>query len=251
MKFSEEPLKDQNFFDIPLPLKWTPVTIESPDVITEEDRLDMLFRLDTVFQPYGGGNDREFNDRIRELSGFKDNPWAYYGGGCFRVELFSSSYVYGPHSFFNFRNGKVSGCFSIGKFPQIVGGSLPEFEFIAKRYRKYRFFVTFFDDRKSICTLMIFDGKIQRVKTRTLKEVRYTEMTDYTYGSTGCNHRSFVERYVTNRDNLLSRVLSWVVLRLPDFGNSYDYYLECSEEKYFSDKEAFELCKKWRVLHCI
>ena len=42
MKFSYEPLETQNFWEIPISEKWVPVTVESPDVITPEDREDII-----------------------------------------------------------------------------------------------------------------------------------------------------------------------------------------------------------------
>lgn len=235
MKFNETPVEG-DFWNIPLDLKWVPVTVESPDIITEEDRLDMLFRLDSAFTE--GGNDLEFNSRLKESL-----DWEYLKGEIFRVDLLSSACFYGPSAFFNFRTGRVQGCFEIGKFPESIQSVRQELEFISERYPKYRFFVTFFDNFKSICTLLIHNNTIKRVKTRTLKQVKYTELTDYTYGSSGCRHRSFLERYVTVRDNLLSKILMWIMLRVPDFRK---YPLDYSEEQYFSKREAFELLRRFK-----
>lgn len=262
MKFDYTPLEDQDFWNLPITDKWVPVTIESPDVITEEDRFDMLFRLDSTFRYFGSGNDHEFEFKLRELTGVDEDgeniPWEYYDTDVFAVELFSSAYVNGPHSFFNFRTGKVSGCFSIGKWPEKVGTSKEELEFIARHYPKYRFFVTFFDNIYNeegcevvpVCTLLVHNGSITRVKTRSVNETRYTELTDYTFGSTGCKHHSFIERYMENRDNRISDVLNWIYCHTPSF--IFKYIIGYNDpwnyqsEQYFSKEEAFELCRKWR-----
>lgn len=257
MKFSYEPLETQNFWEIPISEKWVPVTVESPDVITPEDREDMLFRMDNVFTWFGLGNDHDFeaelfkrakvNEETREI------PWETCMTEVFRVDLFSSSYVGGPSAFFNYRTGKVSGCFQIGKWPGSVKYAKDELEFVAKRYPRYRFFVTFFDyfyvgkkcECRPVCTLLVHNGKITQVKTRTSKEVSYTELTDYTYGSTGCKHKNFLDRYMWNRENWLTKLMIWVCLRLPRFSFREPDPTSCQEEQYFSKEEAYALAEKW------
>lgn len=262
MIFDETPLENQDFWDLPITDKWVPVAVESPDVITEEDRFDMLFSLDSVFRYWGSGNDKKFEDELKQITGVSEDgeviPWDYCDTDVFKVQLFSSAYINGPHAFFNYRTGKVSGCFSIGKWPEKVGTSREELEFVARKWPKYKFFVTFFDniytdktyECKPLCTLLIHNGSIQRVKTRTVNETRYTELSDYTYGSTGCRHHPFLLRYIDNRDNKISDVLSWIYLHVPGFIHrwliGYNNPWEYQGEQYFSKEEAFELCKKWR-----
>ena len=164
--------------------KWTPVIIESPYYITYKDTVEMIMRIDGMFDPYNHyqGNDQNWRNFCRnycnvptELPDWytKKHPWgskeyesleAEYDEACdkfnekwgrighvcdstvFDINLFASSYVGGPYSFVNFKTGRVGLIHNIGKWPERVGNFKEELEWITKTWSHYKFFVTFCDD---------------------------------------------------------------------------------------------------------
>jgi hypothetical protein len=164
--------------------KWTPVIIESPYCITYKDTVEMIMRIDGMFDPYNPyqGNDSNWRDFCRNYCNVpkeipnwvKDKyPWGTetfdklykdYKEACdnfnkkwgriasvsdstvFEIDLFASSYIGGPQSFVNFKTGRVGLIHNIGKYPGTVGSCKEELEWITKNWPYYKFFVTFCDD---------------------------------------------------------------------------------------------------------
>lgn len=217
--------------------KWTPVIIESPDIISYKDTVEMIMRIDEMFDPYNPyqGNDQDWRNFCRDYCNVptelpdwytKKHPWdseerkaleAEHDEACdkfnekwgrighicdgtvFGIELFASSYIGGPFSFVNFKTGRVGLIHNIGKWPECVGNSKEELEWITKNWPQYKFFVTFCDDEcyghekdtTTICTLMLYNGKITEVMSRKYEDWKYVYKINQLEGST-CAKKSHI-----------------------------------------------------------
>ncbi len=245
-KFDETVLDNQSWKDITIQGKWTPVIIESPYCIDYEDTVSMIMRCDDLFSKseYAGGNDHSWNKMLRDYAQLPDgfpswikcnedkdfwikareiedaafdkvckewnrNPVDYSDSQVFAVELFSSPYYKGPHSFVNFATGKVGLIHNIGKWPGSVGNCAEELEWFAKTYPLYKFFITFCDSvyneekdefyTKPLITLMLWNGEIKVVPTRTRKEWGYVEKINHLKGSTCAKEPNILHRFVLSK----------------------------------------------------
>lgn len=248
-KFDETMLENQNWKDIGIQGKWTPVVIESPYCIDYDDTISMIMRCDYLFSnsEYAGGNDRDWNKMLRSYARLPDdfprwidyskdkefwtkanemqdaafdkvrkewnrNPVDYSDLQVFAVNLFSSAYYKGPYSFVNFATGQVGLMHNIGKWPGSIGNCAEELEWFAKTYPLYKFFVTFCDEDynedkdefyiKPLVTLMLWNGEIKVVTTRTRKEWGYVENINQFKGSTCAKRPSALHRFVWNKTKL-------------------------------------------------
>ena len=309
-KFDETPHEDQHWEKIGISGKWTPVAIESPDIISYNDTVSMIMRIDNMFDPHYpyAGNDEGWRlfcrnycgvpeeipmwltkyhnwetdihskvnqCRMKECAKF-EKDWGRFpsslDGTVFEIDLFASSYIGGPHSFVNFKTGKVGLIHNIGKWPESVGNSKKELEWIAKTYPQYKFFVTFCDDEVwgeeyktvSLCTLMIYDGKITRVTTRQYKDWKYLYKVNHLYGSTCAKKPNFIKRLYWNNTHIwkvFSKLPSWKKFvkwfmenvaqkHFVKMWNNYimniDYnFISMKNEKYFGKKYAMAIMDYW------
>lgn len=253
-KFDETVLENQNWKNITIQGKWTPVIVESPYCIDYEDTVSMIMRCDDLFakSKYSGGNDRNWNKMLRDYAQLPDdfprwiksnedkyfwtkaiemqdaafnkvrqewnrNPADGSDAQVFAVNLFSSAYYKGPYSFVNFATGQVGLIKNIGKFPDSVGNCAEELEWFAKTYPLYKFFVTFCDEDydkekeefyiKPLVTLMLWNGEIKVVTTRTKKEWGYVEKINHLKGSTCAKMPNVLHRFVWSKTSCIRRLI--------------------------------------------
>lgn len=224
----DETATDTDFRNIEFTEKYVTVYIESPDIVSYDDTVSMIMRCDEMFTELGSGNDHDFSDFCKKCAGFPEelprwlrervpaetysaldteyenelqafqtkwhrNP--YDGWGIFTVSLFGSNFIDGPTSFVNLKTGKVAGVTTIGKWPGDLSEYMEELEWFAGLYPKYKFFLTF-KDTEIVCTLMLYNGEIKAVKTRTAKEVRHCLRVNHLEGSTCAKRPNFVMRFL-------------------------------------------------------
>lgn len=253
-KFDETVLENQNWKNITIQGKWTPVIVESPYCIDYEDTVSMIMRCDNLFakSKYSGGNDHNWNKMLRDYAQLPDdfprwiksdedkyfwtkaiemrdaafdkvrqewnrNPADSSDMQVFAVNLFSSAYYKGPYSFINFATGQVGLMKNIGKFPDSVGNCAEELEWFAKTYPLYKFFVTFCDEDydkekdefyiKPLVTLMLWNGEIKVVTTRTKKEWGYVEKINHLKGSTCAKMPNALYRFVWSKTSGIRRLI--------------------------------------------
>lgn len=253
-KFDETVLENQNWKNITIQGKWTPVIVESPYCIDYEDTVSMIMRCDNLFakSKYSGGNDHNWNKMLRDYAQLPDdfprwiksyedkyfwtkaiemrdaafdkirqewnrNPADGSDAQVFAVNLFSSAYYKGPYSFINFATGQVGLMHNIGKFPDSVGNCAEELEWFAKTYPLYKFFVTFCDEDydkekeefyiKPLVTLMLWNGEIKVVPTRTKKEWGYVEKINHLKGSTCAKMPNALHRFIWNKTSGIRRLI--------------------------------------------
>lgn len=254
IKFDETVLENQNWKNITIQGKWTPVIVESPYCIDYEDTVSMIMRCDALFakSKYSGGNDHNWNKMLRDYAQLPDdfprwiksdedkyfwtkaiemrdaafdkvrqewnrNPADSSDMQVFAVNLFSSAYYKGPYSFVNFATGQVGLMKNIGKFPDSVGNCAEELEWFAKTYPLYKFFVTFCDEDydkekeefyiKPLVTLMLWNGEIKVVTTRTKKEWGYVEKINHLKGSTCAKMPNALYRFVWSKTSGIRRLI--------------------------------------------
>ena len=285
-KFDETVLDNQNWKDISFQGKWDPVIIESPDCISYYDTVSMIMRCDDLFSKseYAGGNDHDWNKMLRDYAQLPDsfpswikcnedkdfwekareiqdtafdkfckewnrNPVDYSDSQVFTVELFSSAYYKGPHSFVNFATGKVGLMHNIGKWPGSVGNCAEELEWFAKTYPLYKFFITFCDSdynkekdefyTKPLITLMLWNGEIKVVPTRTRKEWGYVEKINHLKGSTCAKEPNILHRFVWNKLSGIRRKirLFWD----SEFAKKYLHNIRNERIIRYNDKISFGL----------
>lgn len=297
-KFDETVLDNQNWKDVSIQGKWTPVVIESSDCIDYGDTVSMIMRCDDLFSKsdYAGGNDHNWNKMLRDYARLPDsfpnwidyskdkkfwtkanemqdaafdkvckewnrNPVDYSDAQVFAVELFSSPYYKGPHSFVNFATGKVGLIHNIGKWPGSVGNCADELEWFAKTYPSYKFFITFCDSdynkekdefyNKPLITLMLWNGEIKVVPTRTRKEWGYVEKINHLKGSTCAKEPNILHRFVWDKTNLWKIITALSIRRniirplVKIFWNSKfaeKYLLDAKNERIIqhNDKVSFD-----------
>jgi len=205
-KFCENEI-DCDWKSIKIDNKWTGVVVESPDIISEEDRLNLLMQCDDALSGYRfAGNDVGYNEAIwyyadipekipKYFTYSEENSKLYFNkidefrkkwkcspiggdGKIFAVYLLSSCYI-SIFSFFNFRTGKVGLVKDIGKWLSIEE-TLEELEWFRDNYPQYKMFITFCNnscfcgkDCEPLVTIMIYNGKIKAVPTRTFKDFKY------------------------------------------------------------------------------
>ena len=285
-KFDETVLDNQNWKDISFQGKWDPVIIESPDCISYDDTVSMIMRCDDLFSKsdYAGGNDHDWNKMLRDYARLPDsfpnwikcnedkdfwekaretqdaafdkvckewnrNPVDYSDAQVFAVELFSSAYYKGPHSFVNFATGKVGLMHNIGKWPGSVGNCAEELEWFAKTYPLYKFFITFCDSdyneekdefyTKPLVTLMLWNGEIKVVPTRTRKEWGYVEKINHLKGSTCAKEPNILHRFVWSKLSGIRRKirLFWD----SEFAKKYLHNIRNERIIRYNDKISFGL----------
>lgn len=280
--------------------KWTPVIIESPDLISYKDTVEMIMRIDEMFDPYNPyqGNDQDWRDFCRsycnvpvELPDWytKKHPWgseerkaleAEHDEACdkfnekwgrighicdgtvFEIDLFASSYIGGPSSFVNFKTGRVGLVHNIGKWPGCVGNSKEELEWITKTWPQYKFFVTFCDDEcyghekdtTTICTLMLYNGKITEVMPRKYEDWKYVYKINQLEGST-CAKRSHIPWKIRRLIPSPWRIKRFFMEKIAKkyFVNLWNEYVidhnysihEMDGEKYFDRKHAMGIMDDW------
>lgn len=154
-------------------------------------------------------------DKIRQE--WNRNPADSSDMQVFAVNLFSSAYYKGPYSFVNFATGQVGLINNIGKFPGSVGNCAEELEWFAKTYPLYKFFVTFCDEDydkekeefyiKPLVTLMLWNGEIKVVPTRTKKEWGYVEKINNLKGSTCAKIPNTLHRFVWSKTSGIRRLI--------------------------------------------
>ena len=285
-KFDETVLDNQNWKDISFQGKWDPVIIESPYCISYYDTVSMIMRCDDLFSKsdYAGGNDHDWNKMLRDYAQLPDsfpswikcnedkdfwekaretqdaafdkfckewnrNPVDYSDSQVFTVELFSSAYYKGPHSFVNFATGKVGLMHNIGKWPGSVGNCAEELEWFAKTYPLYKFFITFCDSdyneekdefyTKPLVTLMLWNGEIKVVPTRTRKEWGYVEKINHLKGSTCAKEPNILHRFVWSKLSGIRRKirLFWD----SEFAKKYLHNIRNERIIRYNDKISFGL----------
>lgn len=219
-KFDETLVENQDWknFQLDEETKYVPVFIESPDIVSEEDRITMLVRCEEVFDPYGyGGNCEEFNTFCRSLMGVPEYPRDLFNylsdekykdickhvreeykkkckefierfninetQGVFESALVTSCF-FRPRSFIH-RDGRIGDFHNIGiKWTEMEDIS-EEIEWFAKLYPQYKVFLTLcrdrFNDKEPIpqITLMLYKGDVKVVTTRTVKQMRYVTKMSY------------------------------------------------------------------------
>jgi hypothetical protein len=219
-KFDETLVENQDWknFQLDEETKYVPVFIESPDIVSEEDRITMLVRCEEVFDPYGyGGNCEEFNAFCRSLMGVPEYPRDLFNylsdekykdtckyvreeykkkckefiecfdinetQGIFESALVTSCFVR-PRSFIH-RDGRIGDFHNIGiKWTEMEDVS-EEIEWFARLYPQYKVFLTLcrdrFNDKEPIpqITLMLYKGDVRVVTTRTVKQMRYVTKMSY------------------------------------------------------------------------
>lgn len=284
-KFDETVLENQNWKNITIQGKWTPVIVESPYCIDYEDTVSMIMRCDNLFakSKYSGGNDRNWNKMLRDYAQLPDdfprwiksnedkyfwtkaiemqdaafdkvrqewnrNPADGSDAQVFAVNLFSSAYYKGPYSFVNFATGQVGLINNIGKFPDSVGNCAEELEWFAKTYPLYKFFVTFCDEDydkekeefyiKPLVTLMLWNGEIKVVTTRTKKEWGYVEKINHLKGSTCAKMPNALYRFVWSKTSGIRRLIE--LFWESEFAKKY--FLNAHNERIIrhNDKISFE-----------
>ena len=285
-KFDETVLDNQNWKDVSIQGKWTPVIIESPYCIDYEDTVSMIMRCDDLFSKseYAGGNDHSWNKMLRDYAQLPDsfpswikcnedkdfwikareiqdaafdkvckewnrNPVDYSDSQVFAVELFSSAYYKGPHSFVNFATGKVGLMHNIGKWPESVGNCAEELEWFAKTYPLYKFFITFCDEdydkekdefyTKPLITLMLWNGEIKVVPTRTRKEWGYVEKINHLKGSTCAKEPNILREFVWSKTSGIRRLIKsfWE----SEFAKKYLHNARNERVIRYNDRIAFGL----------
>ena len=280
--------------------KWTPVIIESPDFISYKDTVEMIMRIDEMFDPYNPyqGNDQDWRDFCRNycnvpaelpnwytdkhpwnskereaLEAERDEAcdkfnekWGRIGHVCdgtvFEIDLFASSYIGGPSSFVNFKTGRVGLIHNIGKWPGTVGSCKEELEWIAKNWPNYKFFVTFCDDEcygheqdtTTICTLMLYNGKITEVMPRKYEDWKYVYKINQLEGST-CAKKSRIPWKVRRLIPSPWRIKKFFMEKIAKkyFVNLWNEYVidhnysihELDGEKYFDRKHAMGIMDDW------
>lgn len=126
------------------------------------------------------------------------NPAGDLDSQVFSVNLFSSAYIGGPYSFVNFSTGEVGLIHNLGKYPSSVGNCAEELEWFAKTYPNYKFFVTFCDDECNytpLVTLMLWNGEIKVVTTRTKEDWEYVAKINHLKGSTCAKNSILREKF--------------------------------------------------------
>ena len=251
MKFNET-LEDIDFKNIRFTEKYVTVYIESPDIISYDDTLSIIMRNDEMFTDFSVGNDDDFRDFCRkaaempeklpdwlrnrtprsyyeilekqyekELEAFNNswnrNPYGVWG--VFSCSLFCSAWCNGPRCFVNYSTGKVEGYNTIGKWPESLSECVEELEWFARLYPQYKFFLTF-EDAEIVCTLMLFNGEIRPVKTRTREQVQHCLTADNLKGSTCAERPGFIERFldkvrINNDLDSLKYKIAWHVSCIP------------------------------------
>ena len=200
----------------------SPDIINYDDTVSMIMRCEYLFGS----SEYSGGNDHDWNHMLRTMAGLpsKFPNWIKYNDDnkdfwfkvrdkrdeaykefckkwntnpaissdlqIFSVNLFSSSYIGGPFSFVNYSTGKVGLIHNIGKWPNKVDVCEEELNWFAKTYPNYKFFVTFCnseDDYAALVTLMIYNGEIKVVTTRTREDWKYVFKINHLKGATSKN----------------------------------------------------------------
>jgi hypothetical protein len=280
--------------------KWAPVVIESPYCITYKDTVEMIMRIDEMFDPYNPyqGNDQDWREFCRDYcnvpkeipSWVKDKyPWGtetfdklyedYHeacdkfnekwgrighvcDGTVFEIDLFASSYIGGPSSFVNFKTGRVGLIHNIGKWPETVGSCKEELEWIAKNWPNYKFFVTFCDDEcygheqdtTTICTLMLYNGKITEVMPRKYEDWKYVYKINQLEGST-CAKRSYIPWKIRRFIPSPWRIKRFFMEKIAQkhFVNLWNEYVidhnysirSMDGEKYFDAKHAMAVMDDW------
>lgn len=285
-KFDETVLDNQNWKDVSIQGKWTPVIIESPYCIDYEDTVSMIMRCDDLFSKseYAGGNDHSWNKMLRDYAQLPDsfpswikcnedkdfwikareiedaafdkvckewnrNPVDYSDSQVFAVELFSSPYYKGPHSFVNFATGKVGLMHNIGKWPESVGNCAEELEWFAKTYPLYKFFITFCDSvyneekdefyTKPLITLMLWNGEIKVVPTRTRKEWGYVEKINHLKGSTCAKKPNVLREFVWSKTSGIRRKIK--LFWESEFAKKYLHNARNERVIRYNDRIAFGL----------
>ena len=312
MYFNDTPLDDQNWEDFRLTDKYTHCVIESPDLIDYDDCVSMIMRNELMFGELGSGNDSDYRKWCREHAGYPaefprwfintldpesketfntllDNKIEEFNEkwnrnpslDIFTVDLFASQRYSGPSSFVNLKSGKVGNVTAIGKWDETIGESKEEILWFAKTYPQYKFFLTFkvSDDgfgknRKNAYTLMLFNGKVTVVKTRTNKETDYVYRINHYYGSTLAKRPGFITRFIhmLGSDSLLYKIVSkFIGIRyrvrvfynkicnrvmyklFPEYWYSKEIedderFRECNKEKFFDKAHARDLIVYWKEM---
>ena len=306
LKFDETVLENQNWKNITIQGKWTPVIVESPYCIDYEDTVSMIMRCDNLFakSKYSGGNDQNWNKMLRDYAQLPDdfprwiksyedkyfwtkaiemrdaafdkirqewnrNPADGSDMQVFAVNLFSSAYYKGPYSFINFATGQVGLMKNIGKFPDSVGNCAEELEWFAKTYPLYKFFVTFCDEDydkekeefyiKPLVTLMLWNGEIKVVTTRTKKEWGYVEKINHLKGSTCAKMPNALYRFVWSKTSGIRRLIE--LFWESEFAKKYllnarneriirynDKISFHEHEKYFDRAHAISVIDDWNEM---
>lgn len=198
------------------------------------------------------------------------NPGICSDATVFQSELFSSAYIGGPFSFVNLKTGKVGLVHNIGKWCGKVGYIADELEWFAKNYPQYKFFVTFCDNdytedgvtQIELCTLMLYDGKITRVTTRTKKQFKYVYKINHLKGSTCAKKtprlirawRHFKWNYLPFNRSFRAW---WCQVVLPKISTNlynewvidHNYSLEnCKNERYFDAKHMCAIIDEYKEI---
>lgn len=204
-----------------------------------------------------------YNLKVEEFrKEWNTNPGSHSDFQIFQVELFSSCYAGGPLSFVNYKTGKVGFVHNIGKWPESIDEAEEELEWFAKTYPQYKFFVTFCDDPfidesreiKPVCTLMLYEGEIKQVTTRTYRDFKYVFKINHLKGSyLAKKRRSFFKRlirYYRLRRFIYEKIISKISVSLyNEYVIQHNYSFNFDNEKYFDYPHAMSVIDDWlRIL---
>lgn len=283
-RFNYTKHNEPNWKDINISGKWAPVIIESPYFISYEDTVSMIMRCDGVFTGFGG-NDRSWNKLLRDYAGVPEKTpnWISYDYYCnsglkdlyeqqiiskfekewnintnrdiFNINLFSSAYIDGPYSFVNYKTGKVGLIHNVGKWPDNIGNFAEELEWFANTYPLYPFFITFCDDDRTenpICTLLLYEGKIKRVITRTKKDWNYVKKINHLEGATSKNKmKNKLHKFIWRDTNIWRILIALSIKRNiirplsrkfweSDFAKKYLHNIRNEKIIKYNDKRMFD-----------
>ena len=274
-KFDETLHSDQDWQHITISGKWTPVIIESNNVVSYKDTISMIMRIDPMFDPHYpyAGNDSDWRNFCREYTHVPEEipfwirnyhewtddvnkEWGRNFGlsdsTIFDINLFSSSYIGGPYSFVNYKTGKVGLIKNIGKWPESVGGSEEELKWFTETYPQYKFFVTFCDNEcwgeekntKALCTLMLYNGEIKRVTTRQYKDWKYCYNINHLKGST-CAKNSVLKRLIWDKTNLWK-----ITSRLPKLRDIRRWFCEnIAKDRFINIWNNYVMDHNYRIMN--
>lgn len=300
-KFDETLLENQDWknFKLDGATKYAPCFIESPDIVSKDDRITMIVRNEKVFYPGGhGGNCDHFNNFCWSLIGVPKNPWyslnrikvleeleqckktfldaadTWYEEKCkeymekyginpynavFESYLICSHY-FSPDSFIH-EDGRISMYHNIGLKWTEMDDISDEIEWFAKMYPRYKVFVTLcshhYDSKEPtpLITLMLFNGEVKVVTTRTIDQMRYVLKLSYDKDDVEVwedyKKPSKFSKALDKLKDFLSDVKDDVMWKLfPTYSYNREAKFrhnafECKSERYFEDWQVRDIVENF------